>query len=34
LKYRVFRLISGGLAERRLDEAFSNHPVPDRGNPY
>jgi hypothetical protein len=24
----------GGLAERRLDEALSSHPVPDDGDPY
>jgi hypothetical protein len=24
----------GGLAERRLDEALSAHPVPDVGDPY
>jgi hypothetical protein len=32
LKYRVFRLRCGGLAERRLDEALSAHPVPDGGD--
>jgi len=34
LKYRVFRLMCGGLAERRLDEALFAHPVPDGGDPY
>jgi hypothetical protein len=34
LKYRVFRLTCGGLAERRLDEALSTHPVPNDGDPY
>jgi len=34
LRYRVFRLMCGGLAERRLDEALSSHPVPDSGDPY
>ena len=34
LKYRVFRLVCGGLAERRLDEALSSHPVSDGGDPY
>jgi len=34
IKYQVLRLICGGLAERRLDEALSAHPVPDGGNPY
>ena len=29
LKYRFFRQMCGGLAERRLDEALSGHPVPD-----
>ena len=24
----------GGLAERRLDEALSTHPVPNGGDPY
>jgi hypothetical protein len=33
LKYRVFRLMYGGLAARRLDEALSNHPVPNDGDP-
>jgi hypothetical protein len=34
LKYRVFFLMCGWLAERRLDKALSVHPVPDGGNPY
>ena len=34
LKYRVFRLMCWGLAERRLEEALSAHPVPDGGDPY
>jgi len=34
LKNRVFRLMCGGLAERRLDEALSAHPVPNGGDPY
>jgi len=34
LKYRVFRLMCGGLPERRLDEALSAHPVPDDGDLY
>jgi hypothetical protein len=34
LKYRVLRLKCGDLAERRLDEALSAHPVPDGGDPY
>jgi hypothetical protein len=34
LRYRVFRLMCGGLAERRLDEALSSHPVPNGGDPY
>jgi len=34
LKYRVFRLLCGGLAERRLDESLASHPDTDGGNPY
>jgi hypothetical protein len=34
LNYRVFRLICGDLAGRRLDEALSAHPVPDGGDFY
>jgi len=34
LKYRVFRLMCGGLAEKRLDKALSAHPVPDGVDPY
>jgi hypothetical protein len=34
LKYRVLRLMCGGLAERRIDEALSTHPVPNGGDPY
>jgi len=34
LKYRVFLLMCGGQAERKLDEALSAHPVSDGGNPY
>jgi hypothetical protein len=33
VKYRVLRLMCGGLAERRLDEVLSAHPVPDGGDP-
>ena len=31
LKYRFFRQMCGGLAERRLDEALSAYPVHDGG---
>ena len=34
LRYRVFRLMCGVLAERRLDEALSSHPVPHGRDPY
>ena len=34
MKYRVLRLMCGGLAYRRLDEALSTHPFPNGGDPY
>jgi len=34
LKYRVFRLLCGGLPERRLDEALVENPLAYGGNAY